>query len=190
MREFTRRQNEIIEIAAHIILEEGIQNLTMKNISSNLGVSEPALYRHFKNKQDILLATIEKVEVLFTFPEYLNGSSIDKMTSFVISIYDKFEIDPEISKIIISDVIFSDNKELQRKLNKTMSTTRDHLRKIITEGQENGELKNNLPSKSICRIVLGSMRLLIIQWYYSKQRYNLKKKGIEIWKEIKTLIAN
>ena len=189
MREFTKKQNEIIKVAVHIVSKESIHKLTMKNISSNLGVSEPALYRHFKNKHDILLAIIETLEDFFTYPEYLNGNSIDKISTFVVDRYAKFIKDPKISKLIISDAIFSDNEELHIRLNKIMATTRIHLRNIISEGQNKGELTSNLPPISICRIILGAMRLLITQWYSKKHNFNLNEKGIELWEEIKNLIT-
>ncbi len=189
MREFTKKQNEIIKIAVHIVSEESIHKLTMKNISSSLGVSEPALYRHFKSKHDILLAIIETLEDFFTYPEYLNDNSIDQISTFVINRYAKFIKDPKISKLIISDAIFSDNEELHTRLNNIMEATRIYLRNIIREGQNKGELTNNMPPISICRIILGAMRLLITQWYSKKYSFDLDKKGIELWEEIKTLIT-
>ena len=46
--EFTVRQEEIILKSMEIIAREGIAALTIKNISGKVGVSEAALYRHFK----------------------------------------------------------------------------------------------------------------------------------------------
>ena len=52
---YTDRQVEIIEAATRRIDQYGIQNLTIKNLASDINVTEPALYRHFKRKDDILL---------------------------------------------------------------------------------------------------------------------------------------
>ena len=52
----TERQQEIINVALKLINEKGIQGLTMKNLSKEIGISEPAIYRHFENKIEILLA--------------------------------------------------------------------------------------------------------------------------------------
>jgi len=41
------RQSEIINTAIKLIGEGGIQALTIKNISSEIGIAESALYRHF-----------------------------------------------------------------------------------------------------------------------------------------------
>jgi AcrR family transcriptional regulator len=55
MQEFTDRQIEIMEAATNRISKYGIQNLTIKTLAEDIGLSEPALYRHFKSKNEILL---------------------------------------------------------------------------------------------------------------------------------------
>ena len=56
MEEFmqlTVRQQEIIDAALALIAEQGIQNLTIKNIAAALKITEPAIYRHFDSKHEI-----------------------------------------------------------------------------------------------------------------------------------------
>ena len=43
----TKRQNEIIDTALNLTASGGIQNLTIKNLADALGITEPAIYRHF-----------------------------------------------------------------------------------------------------------------------------------------------
>jgi AcrR family transcriptional regulator len=51
----TERQVQIIEVAMKLIADKGIQGFTIKNLSKEIGVSKPAIYRHFKSKTDILI---------------------------------------------------------------------------------------------------------------------------------------
>ena len=53
MTAYTDRQNQIIQESIQLIAQKGIQGLTIKNISKAIGFSEPAIYRHFENKNDI-----------------------------------------------------------------------------------------------------------------------------------------
>lgn len=55
----TERQKEILQVSVDIISQHGIQGLTIKNIASRIGTSEPAIYRHYKNKIHILLSILE-----------------------------------------------------------------------------------------------------------------------------------
>ena len=58
MEKYTSRQIEIMEAATARIDKHGIQNLTIKNLAADIGLSEPALYRHFKGKNEILLSLL------------------------------------------------------------------------------------------------------------------------------------
>ena len=46
-KKLTKRQNEIVDVALHLIAEKGIRNLTIRHLSRALGVTDAALYYHF-----------------------------------------------------------------------------------------------------------------------------------------------
>ena len=62
MNSLTERQGEILDASINIISKKGIQNLTIKNISNEIGFSEPAIYRHFESKIEILLTILSMFE--------------------------------------------------------------------------------------------------------------------------------
>ena len=47
--------NSIINIALDAIESEGIANISIRSLAINAGVSAPALYHHFKNRNDLLV---------------------------------------------------------------------------------------------------------------------------------------
>jgi len=55
---FTSRQIEILDASKSLIGERGIQTLTIKNLAKKMLFSEPALYRHFKDKTEIIKALL------------------------------------------------------------------------------------------------------------------------------------
>ncbi|MBU1042871.1 MAG: TetR/AcrR family transcriptional regulator [Candidatus Omnitrophica bacterium] len=57
-----QRKVEIITTAGEILISEGLNNLTIKNLAFKNGISESAIYRHFKDKQDILLGLVDQFE--------------------------------------------------------------------------------------------------------------------------------
>ena len=60
--QLTVRQQEIIDAALALIAEQGIQNLTIKNIAAALKITEPAIYRHFDSKFAILDALLDSFD--------------------------------------------------------------------------------------------------------------------------------
>ena len=55
----SKRQLEIIDTAIKLIGDGGIQALTIKNLSTEIGVAESALYRHFKSKTEVLSTVLD-----------------------------------------------------------------------------------------------------------------------------------
>ena len=58
----TKRQSEIIDAALKLTAEGGIQNLTIKNLGNALGITEPAIYRHFRSKSEIVRTMIGRFD--------------------------------------------------------------------------------------------------------------------------------
>lgn len=54
-----RTRERIIEAAAHLLLEHGIDRTTMEQIQLAAGVSASQLYHYFDNKRDLLAAVIQ-----------------------------------------------------------------------------------------------------------------------------------
>ncbi|NOZ12666.1 MAG: TetR/AcrR family transcriptional regulator [Acidobacteria bacterium] len=57
----TKRQEEILDNAMKLMVNEGITGLTMKKVADRMKFSEPALYRHFLGKQDMVVALISRI---------------------------------------------------------------------------------------------------------------------------------
>lgn len=58
----TPRQQVILDCALELTREAGLAGLTMKRIAERVGFTEPALYRHFPTKQDLLLGLVDRME--------------------------------------------------------------------------------------------------------------------------------
>jgi len=57
-----QRRIEIIHSAAELLISKGLHNLTIKNLAQKNKISESAIYRHFKDKQAILIGLIDQFE--------------------------------------------------------------------------------------------------------------------------------
>lgn len=57
------RKDAIIRTALDLLNEVGVDNLTTRKLAERLGVQQPALYWHFKNKRALLDALSEAMLV-------------------------------------------------------------------------------------------------------------------------------
>ena len=56
------RQVQIINAAGSLIFKYGSEHLTVRRIAAEVGISEAAIYRHFKSKKSILSFLLSNIE--------------------------------------------------------------------------------------------------------------------------------
>lgn len=189
----TARQQEIINVSVSLIADKGIQSLTIKNISQTIGISEPAIYRHFKNKFEILMTLLDSFELIAA--DVLNSEEIkklkplDRIEFFLMDRYRRCAENPKLAKLMFSEENFQDDERLAAKVLNIMHVHKSEMHKIISAGQNSGEIRDDIDPISLFRIIFGPMRLLIKQWGLSGCRFNLVKEGKTLWEaERKMLI--
>jgi TetR/AcrR family transcriptional regulator len=60
-RAMTPRQGELLEHALALAREVGLHGLTVRGLAARVGFTEAALYRHFPNKEALLLALVAQL---------------------------------------------------------------------------------------------------------------------------------
>ncbi|MEN3953298.1 TetR/AcrR family transcriptional regulator [Iodidimonas sp. SYSU 1G8] len=56
VRDGAYTRERILDEATRLIAERGFRNTTMKSVAASVGVTEPAVYRHFDGKEELLVA--------------------------------------------------------------------------------------------------------------------------------------
>lgn len=55
-----KRDQQILEAAADLFLERGFKNVTLDEIGAKLGITGPAIYRHFSSKDELLASLFDQ----------------------------------------------------------------------------------------------------------------------------------
>ena len=189
---FSKRQQQIIETAIKIIATNGIQNLTTKNLANEIGISEPALYRHFNNKLEILKAVIAYFKIkMQPASAKLNKSanSLNNIEKFMLEHLKIISQNPNFAKVIFSEANFQNEENLILKMNNMMNQSHKILETIVRSGQQKNEIRSDISSLSIIRMVIGAMRLLITQWSMSGKIFNLEIEGKQLCSDLRKIIV-
>lgn len=188
----TERQTEILTASIKLAARNGVQALTIKNISSEIGVTEAALYRHFESKRDIMLGIIElfdkTTEKDFETLKVSNIPSLIEIKNVIMKRIEQFEKFPEIAYIMLCFDIFMHDDELRIAAVKTIHKHKEAITYLILKGQNSGEIRSDSEPKELFRIVLGSFRLLLTQWFLNGYSFDLKAEFESLWKTTHLLI--
>jgi AcrR family transcriptional regulator len=182
---FSERQIEIIEAATKRIDEHGIQDLTIKTLAADLNLSEAALYRHFKSKNEILLGLLtyfidemkDRLDVILsnkdrTPSELLKDLFDSQLKTFVQK--------PSVVSVIFSESIFQFNKELSSTVSSMMELMQNHIESIVKKGQANGSFSKIVGVSTTTTIVMGGMRITVLKWKLSGHKSDLIKDGNKV----------
>jgi AcrR family transcriptional regulator len=188
---FTERQQQIIEVSIALIAENGIQNLTTNNLAFNIGISEPALYRHFENKLDILKGIVKyfKLTIQPALSELKSeGTGIDKIISFIDKHYEILSKNEDLAKIIFAESNFNNNAQLRDTMMILMKKSQQLLHDVISHSQVNDEIDPSISATNLSRFIIGSMRFLVLQWSMSGMMFSLENEGKNLSKDLRKIL--
>jgi AcrR family transcriptional regulator len=189
---YTERQQEILEHAINLIAEKGIQGMTIKNLSKRLGITEPAIYRHYESKIEILLSLLDYfiTSTSGIFQEQINSeiSAIDRIKIIFQKHFEAFEKTPALVAVIFSEEIFRNEIVLSNKVKQIMERNAASIYAIIEAGKQRGEISENISTQQLTIIFMGSLRLLVKRWQMNGFNFDLSTEGAELFNTLNQLI--
>jgi AcrR family transcriptional regulator len=191
MNNTTDRQTEIMEAALEIIKTLGIQGLTIKNISKRVGISEPAIYRHFESKTDILIGILsnfkDMADMLSELMSNYKATAPEKINFLFSRMLELFTETPSMVSVIFSEEIFKNEEVLKTKILDIVNLHTQTIEGIISKGQQENNIRTDIDAKNLALIAMGSFRLMVKKWELQNHNYSLHKEGknlIEILNKI------
>ncbi|MCD6180074.1 MAG: TetR/AcrR family transcriptional regulator [Bacteroidales bacterium] len=177
----SKRQEEIIEKSIQIIDEKGIQGLTIKNISKAIGISEPAIYRHFDSKFDILCTVLngfkedlmQRVQIL----EQDKSEPLIKMQNFYTQVLHRLANNPSLVSVIFSEEIFQNESRLAKKVMEIQQMNEEIVKGMLIKLKQAKQISESANIEMFTILFFGSMRQLVRQWKFSGHNFNLVEKG-------------
>jgi hypothetical protein len=103
-------------------------------------------------------------------------------------IIDIFTQMPAQISVVFSEELFKNDFVLQKKIVEIMDTKERAIEDIISEGQNNGEIRLDIDNKTLALIVIGALRFRVKQWDLRNQHTNLKAEGKKLIEGLKIIL--
>ncbi len=193
MKTVRSRREEILDTALDIISSSGIQRLTVKNLARALKVTEPALYRHFTSKRDLLYSLIVMYGDFFSgIAEKTPASgttAIDRVGGLYRELFREFTKRPALSMVLFTEELFRFDRQLSREVLSIIEMIHDTIEGILRNGARRGEVRQDVPSRQMSWMVMGTMRLVVTKWRISGYTLNLSREGRKAFSFVKKVLA-
>ncbi|WP_291494119.1 TetR/AcrR family transcriptional regulator [Desulfurella sp.] len=168
------RKNEVFKAIGQIAAQKGFNNVTTKAVADILQVSQPAIYKYFKNRDELILYFLDNIGILL--------NNIIKTVEKEDNLYERiFKLINEHFKMVENNevlpvMVFSDEihiGDVQKK---------EKLQKIVFDYRQNIiNLINDCPQNEvIADVILGSIIFNGLKWRLNNKSYSLSSRSEEL----------
>ena len=193
-QQLSDRQRQIIESAIKLIAEEGIVSFTTKKLAHAVNVSEPAIYRHFENKDAIILGLIKYLnertqEIFDSFDDVQNKTSIEILEIKSLLLMQFFYKNIFCAKTSANPGMFFPKKEVFEEIDRFEERVFENEKTLVERGQKEGDIKPDLDCEHLVKIIMGIHFYTIHKWATSDTKYDLVSEWMKVWEILKKMIS-
>jgi AcrR family transcriptional regulator len=161
------RRDRLIEVAAYLFRTRGYAATSIRDIARAVGIESPTLYHYVRSKEELLfLVGVQSLKELKEKVDPIVHSDlppVEKLRAFIITHVDTVLNDRDKHTVMLVEL-----KALRPTWRKTVIQLRDQyedlILSIITEGQNAGVLRRDLPARYLKLALLNLLNWSIF-WY-------------------------
>lgn len=153
VREFRRREQEILDTALKLFLEHGEDSVTVEMIADTVGIGKGTIYKHFKSKAEIFLRLMLDYEC--DLKTLLDSSGVDRDKEALSRAHFEFRMsDPQRYRLFdrLEEKVVKNSQvpEMVEQLHSIRASNFDHLTDLIKDRIAEGKLEDVPPYFHYC----------------------------------------
>lgn len=188
VKEANERRNEILDVAERLFCTRGYDNTSTNDILAEIGIARGTLYYHFKSKEDILDAMIDRIldEIIRKASHIALDESVpvlERLTKTVLAA----NVDTKTGDMILEQVHKPQNALMHAKMQeKLLQQLLPLFMKMIDDGISQGLMQTDYPEDTIQMLLLYSNTVFDDSIEYSEEEK--KKKVLAFISNTETLL--
>lgn len=178
-----KRKEKIIITAIDLFDEAGINGLTTKEIARRQNITEPAIYKQFGSKKDIVIAILDRCA---SFDKLIKNTIVDNNIAgkegilyFTRAYAEYYQNYPQITTAMFSFDMFRYDADLLQKMNYIVNERRKIVFDLVAEGAENQEFPVNVDKQALTDAIFGVIWSTTFMWQMGGCVFDLKDRIIK-----------
>ena len=153
------RQEQIKKAVLGIIADEGLSNVSTRNLAKRIGLTEGAIFRHFPTKRDIIKGIMDDVanDLVGTLRNIALSpvKSEEKLFKYLCQNVKYLKENRGITILLFSEATHLGDKELKEKLNQILAEQKQFITKIVKDGISEGIWDKSISAEDVAVIYMG-----------------------------------
>lgn len=172
------RQEQIKKAVLEIIADEGLHNISTRNLAKKVGLTEGAIFRHFTSKRDIIKGIMD--DVANDFIGALRNIAIspakaeDKLFTYICYNVKYLKENSGITILLFSEATHMGDEELKEKLNTILAEQKQLIIKMVKDGITEGVWNKKVNPDDIAILYMGIPITFNIELVINKKALNVE----------------
>lgn len=179
------RKQQIIDAARKLIIKRGSEHLTVRAMAKEVGLTEAAIYRHFKSKREILSFLMNHIMDTMLHDvertETGNATSLQAIDHTLRHHLSEIEQRKGMSFQVIAEIISLGDKKLNKDVYEKLNSYVDRLKDLLSEGARNGSVRGDIDLGASALLLFGMIQGLVNIWALGSYSFDLAAKYDSLW---------
>ncbi len=180
------RREQIAQAALSVVANQGLSALSVGAVARRVGLVPSAIYRHFKNKDQVLDAAIDQIgwrltENLATALQETRDP-LERLHRLLLRHVEQIRENRAIPRIIFSEDAYSGHPERRSKIVRMIRGYLASVGEIIRQGQQQGQIRPDLDPENLSLLFLGIFQPAGILWHLTDGGFDVTRHAARAWK--------
>ena len=173
------RKAEIVETAIRLAADIGPDRLTTEQLATEIGISQPAIFRHFPTKDAIWENVAERIcKLMGSRTSVDTGAAPDVLVRRMVAAQlDFIKTTPAVPAILFSRELHAQNDTLRQIFANLMSGRQKRMAGVFAKGVESGVFRKDLDTDAAAYLVLTLIQGLAMRWSLENRAFDLVSEG-------------
>lgn len=180
----TNRKAEIIAATLRLADELGPDRLTTQAVADAVGLTQPAIFRHFPTKQALWQAVAETIDATMTeaWQTALASSCapLDRLALLIQVQLRQIESNPAIPAILHSRELQTENTDLRDRFRSLMMRFQALLRTELIAARNAGLISGDVDPDDGAVLLISLVQGLAIRWALGNRHFALEAEGARL----------
>jgi len=178
------RKAEIVATALRLADELGPDRMTIQAVADAVGLTQPAIFRHFPTKQTLWQAVAEAITERMTaaWEGVLakKNEPDQQLVALVLVQFQQIEANPAIPSILHSRELQTENGDLRQCFRVLMTRFQGLLQAELTRARDTGRVRSDLVPEDAAVLLVSLIQGMALRWSLGDRSFPLATEGARL----------
>jgi TetR/AcrR family transcriptional regulator len=175
------RKHQILQTLAEMLEDPAGEKATTAALAKRLGVSEAALYRHFRGKAEMFEGLIEFIEqTLFALVNKITGeekSGVRQLEAIIGVMLAFAQKNRGMTRVLVGDALVNEDERLQTRINQLHDRLEAALKQALRFGVSQQEIAQDVDISAQANLIMS----FVAGRWHQFARSGFKRDPVELW---------